>query len=64
MVDTATPSRQAWRERLIAWATRRFGVARDEIRLHHRRLFILPTRHGYGYAVLLLLMLLAAMLLL
>jgi uncharacterized protein (DUF58 family) len=59
IVDTVTPSR-ALRERFITWATRRFGVARHEIRLQHRRLFILPTRHGYGYALMLLLMLLAA----
>jgi uncharacterized protein (DUF58 family) len=61
MLDTASPTRRALRERFIAWATRRFDVARHEIRLQHRRLFILPTRHGYGYALMLLLMLLAAM---
>lgn len=46
--------------RFIDWVMRRHGPARREIRLDRRRIYILPTRHGYLFAVLLVVMLIGA----
>ncbi len=49
------------REALIRWAMRRSQPARNEVVLDRRRIYILPTRFGYLYLAVCLLMLLAAM---
>lgn len=48
------------RERFIDWVMRRHGPARREVLLDRRRIYILPTRHGYLFAVLLVVMLIGA----
>ncbi len=49
------------REALIRWAMRRSPPARSEVVLDRRRIYILPTRFGYLYLAVCLMMLLAAM---
>lgn len=51
----------ALQARFINWVTRHQSVASHEIRLHKRRIYILPTAWGYSYALTVLLMLLGAM---
>jgi uncharacterized protein (DUF58 family) len=51
--------RAAASQRSRAWMRRRQGVDQLPVRLERRRLYILPTRAGVAFAVLLLLMLLA-----
>ncbi len=48
------------RERLIAWIRRHEKVATRDIKLIRRRIYILPTRYGYLYALVLIVMLLGA----
>lgn len=55
------PFRSELRRRAAAWALRRQGADRFPARLHGRRLYILPTRAGVGFAVLVLGMLVAAL---
>jgi uncharacterized protein (DUF58 family) len=47
--------------RMAAWFQRRQGTDQLPITLHRRRLYILPTRSGIAFAVLLLLMLIAGL---
>jgi uncharacterized protein (DUF58 family) len=49
------------RSRLASWMRRRQGLDRLPVTLERRRLYILPTRAGYAFAGLLLLMLLAGL---
>lgn len=49
------------RARLRRWVLRRHGPAADESVLDRRRLYVLPTRAGLVYAVLLMVMLIGAM---
>ena len=51
----------SFRRRAAAWARRRQGDDRLPVTLHTRRIYILPTRAGFGFAALLLTMLLAAL---
>jgi uncharacterized protein (DUF58 family) len=44
--------RAAFGERMQAWLRRRQGVDRDPVLLHRRRIYILPTRLGIAYAVM------------
>jgi uncharacterized protein (DUF58 family) len=53
--------RKALGERLAAWARRRQGADLVPLTLHARRIYILPTRAGIGFAALLLMMLIAAL---
>lgn len=48
------------RERFADWVTRGQSPAERELRLHRRRIYILPTREGWLFAALLLIMLLGA----
>ena len=48
-------------ERFVAWVTRDQPVATRSIELHRRRIYILPTRHGYVFAAMVLVMVLGAM---
>ncbi len=47
-------------EQFIRWATRRQGRARSEIQLDRKRIFILPTRNGIWFGLMLLAMLAGA----
>jgi len=47
-------------EPAIRWLTRREHPAGREVTLHRRRIFILPTRQGYVFALMLIVMLLGA----
>lgn len=49
------------RARLDAWARRRQGIDVLPLTLQSRRIYILPTRAGWGFALLLLVMLVAAL---
>jgi len=49
-----------FRERIDEWIERRNPATSGQIVLHNRRLYILPTRFGYLYAVMLVVLLLAA----
>lgn len=49
------------REHAAAWVRRRQGPDSLPVTLHRRRLYILPTRAGAGFAALLLMMLLAGL---
>ena len=49
------------RKRMAAWARRRQGADTLPLTLQRRRLYILPTRAGLGFAVLLLFMLIAGL---
>ena len=44
--------RAAFDERMQAWLRRRQGIDRDPVLLHGRRIYILPTRLGIAYAVM------------
>lgn len=46
--------RHAARNRFAKWAASRQGSARPPLRLDHRQIYILPTRAGIGYGLLLL----------
>jgi uncharacterized protein (DUF58 family) len=48
------------KESFIQWATRRQQPARSSITLNRKRIFILPTRYGLFYAVMLFVMLMGA----
>ncbi|MCH8105904.1 MAG: DUF58 domain-containing protein [Proteobacteria bacterium] len=48
------------RARIDAWIARRNPPSREKILLHNRRLYILPTRFGYLFSVMLALLFLAA----
>jgi uncharacterized protein (DUF58 family) len=50
-----------FRKRLAAWARRRQGADSLPLTLQRRRLYILPTRAGLGFLVLLLFMLIAGL---
>ncbi|MGI9304150.1 MAG: DUF58 domain-containing protein [Gammaproteobacteria bacterium] len=50
----------AFEARFVKWATRRQSVAERVITFHRRRIYILPTRFGYLFALTLLLMLLGS----
>ncbi len=54
-------TRKSLEDRFADWVTRRHRVARHEIHLDRRRIYILPTTYGYCYALTLLLMLLGAL---
>ncbi|MDH3453428.1 MAG: DUF58 domain-containing protein [Gammaproteobacteria bacterium] len=43
------------------WFFRRLPADRGEIRLHRKRIYVLPTRHGYLFAVVVALIVLGAM---
>jgi uncharacterized protein (DUF58 family) len=60
-VGTLALGRQALQRRFVDWVTRGQDPAARRIRLHRRRIYILPTRHGYAFALLLLALLLGAM---
>ncbi len=53
--------RRSLGERFADWVTRHHKVARHEIRIDRRRIYILPTAYGYCYALILLLMLIGAL---
>jgi uncharacterized protein (DUF58 family) len=55
------PLSAALRARLARWMRRRQGLDQLPVTLERRRLYILPTRAGYAFAGLLLLMLLAGL---
>ncbi|NJM13662.1 MAG: DUF58 domain-containing protein [Synechococcaceae cyanobacterium SM1_2_3] len=40
-------------QRFEAWVMRGQGPSRQQVRLHRRRIYILPTRQGYAFAALL-----------
>lgn len=46
---------------VLRWMNRRHPAVAGPIQLHRNRIYILPTRQGWGYALLLTLMLLAAL---
>jgi uncharacterized protein (DUF58 family) len=50
----------AFRQRIDYWIALRTPASRGKITLHNRRLYILPTRFGYLYAVMVFVLLLAA----
>jgi uncharacterized protein (DUF58 family) len=52
---------QKLRQRIAAWATRRHGQDLEPVRLHKRRVYILPTRVGITFAVICFVMLLGAL---
>jgi len=54
-------ARRRWRTRVGAWARRRQGEDVPPLALVWRRLYILPTRAGLAWALLLLVMLLAGL---
>jgi len=49
------------RARIAIWARRRQGADHLPVTLHRRRLYILPTRAGWGFALLLLCMFIAGL---
>ncbi len=49
-----------FRQRMDNWIALRNPATRDQISLHNRRLYILPTRFGYLYAAMQVVLLLAA----
>ena len=53
--------RRRLRERMAAWSWRRLGQDTPPFTLSRRRLYILPTRAGVGFALLLLVMLVAGL---
>ena len=53
--------RSYFRKRMAAWIKRRQGTDALPLTLQRRRLYILPTRAGLGFAVLLALMLAAGL---
>lgn len=55
------PLRERLAARAIAWSRRRQGVDRFPVQIERRRVYILPTRAGLGFGVLLLGMTLAGL---
>jgi uncharacterized protein (DUF58 family) len=53
--------RRFLRERLAGWVRRRQGADHPPITLHRRRIYILPTRAGIGFACVLAFMLIAGL---
>jgi uncharacterized protein (DUF58 family) len=53
--------RAAFDERMQAWLRRRQGVDRDPVLVHRRRIYILPTRLGIAYAVMVFAMVLGGL---
>jgi uncharacterized protein (DUF58 family) len=53
--------RAAFDERMHAWLRRRQGVDSDPVLLHRRRIYILPTRLGIAYAVMVFAMVLGGL---
>jgi uncharacterized protein (DUF58 family) len=53
--------RAAFDERMQAWLRRRQGVDSDPVLLHRRRIYILPTRLGIAYAVMVFAMVLGGL---
>jgi uncharacterized protein (DUF58 family) len=53
--------RAAFDERMRAWLRRRQGVDRDPVLLHRHRIYILPTRLGIAYAVMVFAMVLGGL---
>lgn len=51
---------RSFRQRIDSWIALRNPASKGRITLHNRRLYILPTRFGYLYACMLLVLLLAA----
>jgi uncharacterized protein (DUF58 family) len=49
------------RARITHWARRRQGADRLPVTVHYRRIYILPTRAGWGFALLLLCMFIAGL---
>ncbi len=49
------------RARIASWARRRQGADRLPVTLHRRRIYILPTRAGWGFALLLFCMFIAGL---
>jgi len=47
-------------QRMNRWIAARNPATADQIVLHNRRLYILPTRFGYLYVIMLVILLLAA----
>ena len=47
---------KGWRRRFEIWVTRHQRPAHEPIRLDRRRIYILPTRQGYAFALLLFLL--------
>ena len=47
-------------QRMNRWIAKRNPASGHRLHLHHRRLYILPTRFGYLYAMMLIMLLLAA----
>lgn len=58
---SASPLRTAWQLRFAAWIRRRQGLDTLPLTLQRRRIYILPTQAGLGFAVLLLFMLIAGL---
>ena len=50
----------SFRQRMDAWIARRNPPSSDRIHLHQRRLYILPTRFGYLYVMILLVLFLGS----
>jgi uncharacterized protein (DUF58 family) len=57
MSATAESFRSRWHERAARWARKRQGVDALPLSLQARRIYIVPTRLGLGYALLLVCML-------
>lgn len=53
--------RRFLRARISTWAQRRQGADRLPVTVHYRRIYILPTRAGWGFALLLLCMFIAGL---
>jgi uncharacterized protein (DUF58 family) len=58
---TAAGFLNGWRLKLRAWALRRQGIDRLPVTLAPRRIYILPTRLGWTFAMLLVVMFVAGM---
>ena len=58
---SASRPRRYWQRRMAAWVRRRQGVDALPLTLQRRRIYILPTGAGLGFALLLLFMLLAGL---
>ena len=52
---------KAMRRRIDRWIFTRLVRQAGPVQVSRRRVYILPTRYGYGFAILLLVMLLGAM---
>lgn len=60
-MNTAAGVMSGFRERLRDWTYRRQGPDQAPLRLHRKRIYILPTRAGWALAVVIIAVLLAAM---